>query len=543
MTDARRSGAAALARARSVLLAIARRSLAVGRRAAAGETTDPPHARPRRHHRGALGRLDRGARRRAGVASRAGTSSITTRWRRPRRARAEQATGWPRSSSPTAWRVAATARRHRRLPPHQLPRDEPDQPARDALLPGRALRHHPRRRRGRRSTSAPRRATSRSALAELADRATFLDGRAAAARVPTPELLSTEQFEDDDPAIAALPDGSLAVGLGRLRGRGGPRPAARAPRRALERADRSDASARRSLSLLARGRRRGRALGVLERARRRGPGRVVRAPATMRRAALPRPESGEWAGSNLFHRAAARDGHLFVAWQSLFAAPDRRGLERHLAARAPPAASGATRCGSASRRGATGSPRWRPGPGGSAYVAWDTYDRGNYDVMFRAYRGGRLEALQRVTSSARFEAQADVAVDPQGRPWIAWNESGVNWGKDQGFLINAADGDAAPSGALGARRDVGRRALRGARAPSCRSSISTDCSRTSRSRASRSTGAARSPSSSATGRGRCRAASARSRSGRAGSRGSPTARGRGRCRCRRRAARSRSWRR
>ena len=55
--------------------------------------------------------------------------------------------------------------------------------------------------------------------------------------------------------------------------------------------------------------------------------------------------------------------------------------------------------------------------------------------MFRAYRGGRLDPLRRVTSSARFEAQADVAVDPQGRPWIAWNESGVNWGKDQGFLI------------------------------------------------------------------------------------------------------------
>src|SRR5262249_53680900 len=43
--------------------------------------------------------------------------------------------------------------------------------------------------------------------------------------------------------------------------------------------------------------------------------------------------------------------------------------------------------------------------------------------------------LRRLTSSPRFQAHAAVAVDPQGRPWVAWDESGVNWGKDQGFLI------------------------------------------------------------------------------------------------------------
>ena len=83
---------------------------------------------------------------------------------------------------------------------------------------------------------------------------------------------------------------------------------------------------------------------------------------------------------------------------------------------------------------------WEPavaaGPDGTAYVAWDTYDHGNYDVCFRSWRGGTLSPLRRADRRARsFQAHASVAVDGAGRPWVAWDESGVNWGKDQGFLI------------------------------------------------------------------------------------------------------------
>src|SRR5262249_22699835 len=63
------------------------------------------------------------------------------------------------------------------------------------------------------------------------------------------------------------------------------------------------------------------------------------------------------------------------------------------------------------------------------------YDRGNYDLCFRAIRGGTLGPVERVTSSPRFQAHASVTVDAQNRPWLAWDESGVNWAKDQGFLI------------------------------------------------------------------------------------------------------------
>jgi hypothetical protein len=269
-------------------------------------------------------------------------------------------------------------------------------------------------------------------LADLIDRATFLDGRAAAARAPTPVLLSTEQHEDDEPAIAVLPDGALAVAWVAYAGE----------------ADR----------VLLRERRDGRWGTPIEATPQ--PGDLFRCSLAVDGAGAlwvfwsersgeswtlwgRRRESGRFGerlqisggGSNLFHRAASRDGHLFVAWQSFSKATTGEATsdiflrELHQGRWRDPVR-------------VSDSPRsdWEPalaaGAGGAAYVAWDTYDRGNYDVMFRAYRGGRLEPAQPVTSSARFQAQADVAVDAQGRPWIAWNESGVNWGKDQGFLIN-----------------------------------------------------------------------------------------------------------
>ena len=72
---------------------------------------------------------------------------------------------------------------------------------------------------------------------------------------------------------------------------------------------------------------------------------------------------------------------------------------------------------------------------GSVYAAWDTYARGNYDVQFRAWRNGALSSIENVTSSPKFQAHTSVAVDRENRAWVAWNEGGVNWGKDQAFLI------------------------------------------------------------------------------------------------------------
>ena len=142
--------------------------------------------------------------------------------------------------------------------------------------------------------------------------------------------------------------------------------------------------------------------------------------------------SGE--GSNTFHRAvASADGTVFVAWQSFRGAAGKAQSDIYLRAYA----NGSW--GDEVQLSTSPANDWEPAvaaaPDGTAYVAWDGYDKGNYDVFMRSYKGGTLGDLQAVTSNARFQAHASVAVDPDGRPWLAWDESGANWGKDQGFLI------------------------------------------------------------------------------------------------------------
>src|ERR1700733_14893592 len=68
---------------------------------------------------------------------------------------------------------------------------------------------------------------------------------------------------------------------------------------------------------------------------------------------------------------------------------------------------------------------------GSIYLAWGGYRDGNYDIFFRHVRAdGTPDEIEQVTKSPRFEAHPSLAIDGQGRPWLAWDESGANWGKD-----------------------------------------------------------------------------------------------------------------
>ncbi len=79
---------------------------------------------------------------------------------------------------------------------------------------------------------------------------------------------------------------------------------------------------------------------------------------------------------------------------------------------------------------------WRPSiatdSAGAAWIAWDSYHAGNYDVYLRRLAGEELGEPIGVAVSSRFEARAAVAVDSRDRVWVAYEDSDEGWGKDSG---------------------------------------------------------------------------------------------------------------
>jgi hypothetical protein len=127
--------------------------------------------------------------------------------------------------------------------------------------------------------------------------------------------------------------------------------------------------------------------------------------------------------------AADPSGRLWVAWQGA-----RDGvfqiLERHETAGGAwsPVRNIGSRGGSCWSPAIAASPR----AGGPIAVAWDTYEKGDYDVWVREFDAGGADTARPVASSTEFEAVPDVAYDREGRLWIAWETSGALLGKDWG---------------------------------------------------------------------------------------------------------------
>ncbi|HYT90585.1 MAG TPA: hypothetical protein VEL76_17895, partial [Gemmataceae bacterium] len=83
--------------------------------------------------------------------------------------------------------------------------------------------------------------------------------------------------------------------------------------------------------------------------------------------------------------------------------------------------------------GPKGTNNWSPALAtdsrGRVYVAWDTYEKGNYDVRLFIHEAGGDRTVE-VANSARFEARPSLVCDKDDRLWIAYEEGDEQWGKD-----------------------------------------------------------------------------------------------------------------
>ena len=139
----------------------------------------------------------------------------------------------------------------------------------------------------------------------------------------------------------------------------------------------------------------------------------------------------EHSSPDVFHRVTTdSEGSLWVVWQGF------RDGQADIFARRHDGKS----WGEPSRVSTSSANDWDPtvaaGPDGAVTVAWDTYDKGDYDVMMRTFAGGEWRDAAPVADTRLYEAHADLVYDDHGRLWAAWNESGMNWGKDTGFILN-----------------------------------------------------------------------------------------------------------
>jgi len=82
---------------------------------------------------------------------------------------------------------------------------------------------------------------------------------------------------------------------------------------------------------------------------------------------------------------------------------------------------------------------WHPdvaaGPRGEWTLAHDTYAGGHYSVHAHAFAPGVLGAESPIAASSKFQARPSLAYDAKGRLWIAYEEGPELWGKDYGALV------------------------------------------------------------------------------------------------------------
>lgn len=253
-----------------------------------------------------------------------------------------------------------------------------------------------------------------------------MDGRVLVSEVPSAWRLTTAEFEDDEPAIAVLPDGRIAIAWVAYK-------------------DRADRIMLRWKT----------PTGWSEPEQVSGEGDIFRCTTAVDDSGnlwvfwsqrhghewfihARTHRKGVWQpeqllvkdGTNIFAEAASsRNGPLALVWHGF------RGNQSDIFLKVLSDGAWSETIRVSESEANDWEPHVAVNDAGEVFVAWDSYARGNYDIFFRTVRNGKPDNIEQVTCSPRFQAHVRVAVGPQGEPWLAWNESGVNWGKDQGFLV------------------------------------------------------------------------------------------------------------
>ncbi|NOX54732.1 MAG: hypothetical protein GXP27_09890 [Planctomycetes bacterium] len=84
----------------------------------------------------------------------------------------------------------------------------------------------------------------------------------------------------------------------------------------------------------------------------------------------------------------------------------------------------------------TAANEWNPAAAcdsqGRLHVAFDTYENGNYDVKLVVSAHSQSPRTVVIADSPLFEARASLAIDSRDRVWVAYEEGGPYWGKDFG---------------------------------------------------------------------------------------------------------------
>ncbi len=138
--------------------------------------------------------------------------------------------------------------------------------------------------------------------------------------------------------------------------------------------------------------------------------------------------------ANDLNPAVASDsrGHVWAAWQGVRDGAFRI-VERHQQADGKWSEQRMV----SSHRGSCWTPAIAASPSGKVAIAWDTYDKGDYDVWVREYSASSGEASEAraAANSIDYEARPALTYDHSGALWISYELGSPTWGKNFGALV------------------------------------------------------------------------------------------------------------